>query len=759
MTDIPYYERVEYSHLHDFGQKSERTRFLEKIKKLEEAADVKAKLGTVEEVHRPVEKPPGWKPVKLPKRIERGPTSVLNAMASVVGPDPTAAAYQYHDDPYLIPFNSADKEDFLLAKDSGRQAARFILNRHPELFEKNLIDMEPKIKRYMPRATVTQKNANIELLENYIHCSNVLQATETYKFLEEKGQTDGIDISLKQSLLELICYHNELAEMDEDSFRELWGWASVGTNDAHEGTGFAEQLSLEITTNEDADQKAKMKAKVALACGHSRHEKVGNVSTKHRYVMDVYDEVGDAVADLNFYNHVILSIANSHRTYPDVDEAFEKVKGILAKMKEKRVRPNAQTLCNILKMISNQTGEEGNDKHRCVSLARSVMSEFKKLGVEPSLGCYHFYALVELQQSRNEREGREVVYIDIMDALEKNLDQLKPVIKEDFLFFQKAMMEISGVFNKTEASKRSQKGQQLPVEQAYRLHKLAVTGGKGGDMLLGDRNSANAYYKEFIMKLLKSAPLDEAMDLWCKIVPHIHSPYAQEYRRAFSLIPTQNGWKHLPRVWSDFYASEFNRQGWERTLESFNIILEGFTSWEMLDASVRSTEEDHNMFQNFISIVTQMCDVFFDKVQLQERFQRRGQEPSRHNNVEWSGQNTIKFINLALKIASNKVLSHGEYVVANFEIQCELIRLVKEHDLELSGAIEPTTLANCLDNCMEALNTQEAVNIVQYAAENQLKCAMPLALTLVNSKDIQLESAHKVLINSLFHYETKWVPV
>ena len=42
---------------------------------------------------------------------------------------------------------------------------RFILNRHPELFEKNLIDMEPKVKRYMPRATVTQKNANLELLE------------------------------------------------------------------------------------------------------------------------------------------------------------------------------------------------------------------------------------------------------------------------------------------------------------------------------------------------------------------------------------------------------------------------------------------------------------------------------------------------------------------------------------------------------------------------------------------------------------------
>ena len=112
-----------------------------------------------------------------------------------------------------------------------------------------------------------------------------------------------------------------------------------------------------------------------------------------------------------------------------------------------------------------------------------------------------------------------------------------------------------------------------------------------------------------------------------------------------------------------------------------------------------------------------------------------------------------------ISVASKTVISEKANKIALLSMPWVWIRLVKEHDLELSGAIEPTTLANCLDNCMEALNTQEAVNIVQYAAENQLKCAMPLALTLVNSKDIQLESAHKVLINSLFHYETKWVPV
>ena len=76
------------------------------------------------------------------------------------------------------------------------------MDNHPELFEKNLIEMVPKIKRYMPRVKVTAKNACPELLMNYIQSSNVVQSVETYKLLEEKG--DAVDTSLKQKLLELV---------------------------------------------------------------------------------------------------------------------------------------------------------------------------------------------------------------------------------------------------------------------------------------------------------------------------------------------------------------------------------------------------------------------------------------------------------------------------------------------------------------------------------------------------------------------------
>lgn len=134
------------------------------------------------------------------------PTSVLKAMASVVGKDHTGPAYQYHDDPYLIPYNSLQKKTYLLAKDSGRKAARYILDQHPELFTKNLIEMVPKIKRYMPRVQVTLKSANLELLENYVQSFNVAQAVETFKFLEEKGEADQVDTTIKQKLLELVRF-------------------------------------------------------------------------------------------------------------------------------------------------------------------------------------------------------------------------------------------------------------------------------------------------------------------------------------------------------------------------------------------------------------------------------------------------------------------------------------------------------------------------------------------------------------------------
>lgn len=75
------------------------------------------------------------KKIVLPKSIKRGPTDILNALASTVQRDPTAPHYKYLDDPFLIPTSHYDKSQYTLSMEAGRKAAHFVKNLHPDLFQ------------------------------------------------------------------------------------------------------------------------------------------------------------------------------------------------------------------------------------------------------------------------------------------------------------------------------------------------------------------------------------------------------------------------------------------------------------------------------------------------------------------------------------------------------------------------------------------------------------------------------------------------
>lgn len=73
--------------------------------------------------------------IEIPNRVQRSPTDILNALASTVGRDPTAAHYKYHDDPYLIPMSNVGKRTFAMSQEAGRKAARFIREEHRDVFK------------------------------------------------------------------------------------------------------------------------------------------------------------------------------------------------------------------------------------------------------------------------------------------------------------------------------------------------------------------------------------------------------------------------------------------------------------------------------------------------------------------------------------------------------------------------------------------------------------------------------------------------
>ena len=107
--------------------------------------------------------------IVIPPRVERGPTDILAALAGTVGKDKTAPHYRYHDDPWLIPYQLKDKREYVLSKESGRKAAQYIMNQHPDLFSENRIEADPPVNAFLPRVAYNRDNVTVELLENLGH--------------------------------------------------------------------------------------------------------------------------------------------------------------------------------------------------------------------------------------------------------------------------------------------------------------------------------------------------------------------------------------------------------------------------------------------------------------------------------------------------------------------------------------------------------------------------------------------------------------
>ena len=162
LTDIRYYQYLDKSHLHKWDARAPKRKFLLKLEALERKSHFGASASQVKTAHPDEEaltnkdqvtlklkekvEQTTTNDIILPTYIERSPSTILRLLASCVDRDNTAPDYKYHDDPFLIPYNSNEKKEYILAKDGGQRAARFVLDNHPELFVDNLIYDEPKVR-------------------------------------------------------------------------------------------------------------------------------------------------------------------------------------------------------------------------------------------------------------------------------------------------------------------------------------------------------------------------------------------------------------------------------------------------------------------------------------------------------------------------------------------------------------------------------------------------------------------------------------
>lgn len=109
------------------------SRFIEK-QHLTQWISVRCVSAAASEAAVPSDSTASIEKIVIPKKINRSSVDLLRALSETVGRDPTMPHYKFHDDPYLIPQSINQRHLYALTQESGRKAAKWIVQEHAELF-------------------------------------------------------------------------------------------------------------------------------------------------------------------------------------------------------------------------------------------------------------------------------------------------------------------------------------------------------------------------------------------------------------------------------------------------------------------------------------------------------------------------------------------------------------------------------------------------------------------------------------------------
>ncbi|XP_017001140.2 small ribosomal subunit protein mS39 [Drosophila takahashii] len=449
-------------------------------------------------------------PIEIPNRIERSPTDLLQALAATVGRDHTAPHYKYHDDPFLIPMSNAAKRTYALSKESGRKAAKWIKEEHRDLFMHQ--EAQPAIEKFAPSMVYTEDSQVEESsLRQLIAQGELKDAVLVYDLLVKKGTT--ISADLKQSLLELVCFHNNQDPLPEEYIEERW---FMQNNRRRERTG---------KTWKDGDLAEKLYSEIEPKTPQSYASLIRGMA-KYLQCERAYallQEAGEKriQLDTNTFNSIIQIVSFLKDT---AEQRWQLCTELLQEMSQQKLRPNLATLNAVLQCISTF----GNFK-LARTAALQVLPEFKQLGVSPSLGTYYYLLIIFCR----ERGPVSHVIVDILnDIAGKEFEIQHP---QDTYFFATAMDVCRNHLHDKSLAKK--------------VDELLHTG-KNYD-LIGDSFKESIYYRNYLALLCQTESIDDFMLTYDLLVPNIYIPEPGIMEEILRAIEINGGVEHVPRIWSD----------------------------------------------------------------------------------------------------------------------------------------------------------------------------------------------------------------
>ncbi|XP_052866653.1 protein PTCD3 homolog, mitochondrial [Anopheles cruzii] len=469
--------------------------------------------------------------IVIPQRIERGPTDILMALSGTVGFDPTAAHYKYHDDPYLIPLSNANKKTFALAQEAGRKAAHWIRQENAKLFQHR--EADPPVEAFVP-TMVYSEDSQVETtdLQNLIDSVQVADAILVYGLLKKNGIE--VDDGLKQQLLELLCFYNHEDTLPEEAIEERWFRHGTVGRERQRKTWKDFELAEDLFHGLETKRPEHY---CALIRGMARYFQIEKAWGLYQETIEKGIEL-----DTNTFNALLHIASFLKESY---DKRWELVCEVMTAMKQQGVRPNLGTLNGILQTV---TTIGGYNHPRTYAL--KTLSEFKRLGIEPSLASWYYVLIIFCR----ERGPVSHVLHDIMNEIEgKRFTVRDP---KDVFFFVTAMDVCRNHLNDKELAKRV--NQLLHHGDNYNL--------------IGDSYKESIYYRHYFTLLATSEPLESFLETYHLLVPNVYIPEPSVMEDILRSVEMSVAVEHVPLLWS--HMVQFDHT-WRENLVSLllNIMV------------------------------------------------------------------------------------------------------------------------------------------------------------------------------------------
>ncbi|XP_023107615.2 pentatricopeptide repeat domain-containing protein 3, mitochondrial isoform X2 [Felis catus] len=465
----------------------------------------------------------GIEEVVIPKKKTWDKVAVLQALASTVNRDSTAAPYAFQDDPYLIPTSSVESRSFLLAKKSGENAAKFIINSYPKYFQKDTA--EPHIPCLMPEYFEPQIEGISEAaLKERIKLKKVRASVDMFDQLLQAGTTVSLETS--NSLLDLLCYYGDQEPSADNHFQQ-----SEKSEELEEAIEENNEKSKKAGRQFGVTWRAKNNAERIFALmpeknSHSYCTMIRGM-VKHRALvqaLNLYTELLNNRLHADVYTFNALIEATALSMNEKLEDKWNKILELLKEMAAQKVKPNLQTFNTILKCL-----------RRFYSFGRlpalQTFREMKAIGIEPSLATYH-YIIQLFYQHENPSKGSSLIIYDIMNELKGK--KFSPKDPDDDMFFQSAMRVCSVLRD---------------LELAYQVHGLLNTGDNW--KFIGPDHRRNFYYSKFFSLLCLMEQIDVTLKWYKDLIPSVFFPRSQTLIDLLQALDVANRLEVIPQIWKD----------------------------------------------------------------------------------------------------------------------------------------------------------------------------------------------------------------